>query len=57
MPYVFEGTGAALLWFDNFEKHPAYYSIIEAFREKTGEKPPCKPAKRSFVERRSSKLY
>lgn len=57
VPPVFPGNGAALLWFDDFEKHPAYYSIIEAFREKTGAKPPCKPKKRSFTERRSSQLY
>ena len=57
VPPVFPGNGAALLWFEDFEKHPAYYSIIEAFREKTGAKPPCKPKKRSFTERRSSQLY
>jgi endo-1,4-beta-xylanase len=30
VPYVFDGEGAALLWFEDFSKHPAYYSALEA---------------------------
>ncbi|KAL7628500.1 hypothetical protein AAE478_000015 [Parahypoxylon ruwenzoriense] len=37
VPYVFDGEGAALLWFDDFTKHPAYYSVIEALKNKTGD--------------------
>ncbi|KAI5859592.1 glycoside hydrolase family 10 protein [Durotheca rogersii] len=39
VPYVFEGQGAALLWFDDFSKHPAYDAVIEALKNGT-ETPP-----------------
>ncbi|ORY63158.1 glycoside hydrolase superfamily [Pseudomassariella vexata] len=51
VPSVFEGQGAATLYFDNFTKHPAYYGVVEALTNKTdGGKPGCKSrreAKRS----------
>ncbi|KAK5659797.1 hypothetical protein OQA88_1009 [Cercophora sp. LCS_1] len=38
VPFVFEGEGAALLWFDDFSKHPAYDGVVEALTNKTGPK-------------------
>ncbi|KXX81845.1 Endo-1,4-beta-xylanase D [Madurella mycetomatis] len=35
VPYVFEGEGAALLWFENFTTHPAYDGVVEALTNKT----------------------
>ena len=35
VPGVFEGQGAATLYFDNFTKHPAYQGIVEALTNKT----------------------
>ncbi|KAI1652455.1 glycoside hydrolase family 10 protein [Daldinia decipiens] len=35
VPAMFPGEGAALLWFDDFTKHPAYYAAIEGMN-KTG---------------------
>ncbi|EMR67385.1 putative glycoside hydrolase family 10 protein [Eutypa lata UCREL1] len=42
VPYVFEGEGDALLWFEDFSKHPAYDSIIEAFASQTNSTTPPK---------------
>ncbi|RYO98088.1 hypothetical protein DL764_007189 [Monosporascus ibericus] len=50
VPYVFEGEGAPLLWFEDFSKHPAYFSVIEAFANMTSP-PKCSG------KRRSHKLY
>lgn len=36
VPYVFNGEGAALLWFDDFSKHPAYYGVLAALKNATG---------------------
>jgi endo-1,4-beta-xylanase len=36
VPYVFEGEGAALLWFDDFTLHPAYYGVLAALKNATG---------------------
>jgi len=36
VPYVFDGEGAATLWFDDFTRHPAYYGILAAFKNATG---------------------
>lgn len=52
VPDVFEGEGDALLWFENFEKHPAYDAIVEALKNKTS---PCKPKKPHG--KRSNKLF
>jgi hypothetical protein len=38
VPAVFPGQGDPLLWFEDFSKHPAYYGVIEAFKNKTDEK-------------------
>ncbi|RYO76514.1 hypothetical protein DL766_009685 [Monosporascus sp. MC13-8B] len=46
VPYVFDGEGAALLWFEDFSKHPAYFSIIEAFSNVTSP-PKCSRKRRS----------
>lgn len=35
VPYVFTGEGAALLWFEDFSKHPAYDGVVEALTNKT----------------------
>ena len=35
VPYVFEGEGAALLWFDDFSTHPAYDGVVEALTNGT----------------------
>ncbi|KAI2465759.1 glycoside hydrolase family 10 protein [Annulohypoxylon bovei var. microspora] len=35
VPAVFPGEGAALLWFDNFTQHPAYYAAIDGMKNKT----------------------
>jgi endo-1,4-beta-xylanase len=35
VPYVFSGEGAALLWFEDFTKHPAYDGVVEALTNKT----------------------
>ncbi|TDZ32785.1 Endo-1,4-beta-xylanase 1 [Colletotrichum spinosum] len=40
VPYTFEGEGAALLWFEDFSKHPAYDGVLEALKNKTA--PPCR---------------
>lgn len=37
VPYVFEGEGAALLWFDDFELHPAYFGVRAALKNATGK--------------------
>lgn len=42
VPYVFEGEGDALLWFEDFEKHPAYDGVVEALKNNTSA---CKPKK------------
>lgn len=42
MPDVFEGEGAAALWFEDFEKHPAYDGVVEALKNGTKA---CKPSK------------
>ena len=42
VPDVFEGEGAALLWFEDFEKHPAYDGVVEALKNGTKA---CKPKK------------
>ena len=33
IPYVFPGKGAGLLWFEDFNKHPAYDGMVEVFNE------------------------
>ncbi|KAK3495239.1 glycoside hydrolase superfamily [Neurospora hispaniola] len=35
VPAVFPGEGAALLWFDDFSRHPAYEGVVEALTNKT----------------------
>jgi len=35
VPATFPGQGAALVWFDNFTVHPAYYGILEALKNNT----------------------
>ncbi|KAL2257957.1 hypothetical protein VTK26DRAFT_8909 [Humicola hyalothermophila] len=35
VPYTFPGEGEALLWFEDFSKHPAYYGVVEALTNKT----------------------
>ncbi|KAH6635743.1 glycoside hydrolase superfamily [Chaetomium tenue] len=35
VPFVFEGEGAALLWFEDFSKHPAYDGVAEALTNRT----------------------
>lgn len=35
VPHVFAGEGAALLWFEDFTKHPAYDGVVEALTNKT----------------------
>ncbi|KAK4246903.1 endo-1,4-beta-xylanase B [Corynascus novoguineensis] len=35
VPAVFPGEGAALLWFEDFSKHPAYDGIVEALTNRT----------------------
>ncbi|KAK3323065.1 glycoside hydrolase family 10 protein [Apodospora peruviana] len=35
VPYVFEGEGAPLLWFEDFSTHPAYDGVVEALTNKT----------------------
>ncbi|KAK7752563.1 hypothetical protein SLS62_005531 [Diatrype stigma] len=42
VPYVFDGEGDALLWFEDFGKHPAYDSVIEAFASPTNRTTPPK---------------
>ncbi|KAK7972342.1 glycoside hydrolase family 10 protein [Apiospora saccharicola] len=44
VPYTFPGEGAALLWFEDFTKHPAYDASIEAM--KNGTVSPCKRKER-----------
>ncbi|KAI1841452.1 hypothetical protein JX265_001480 [Neoarthrinium moseri] len=57
VPAVFPGEGNALLWFEDFSKHPAYYGAIEALKNKTGGHT-CKPkARRSRDAVRSNRLY
>ncbi|KAI1370956.1 glycoside hydrolase family 10 protein [Hypoxylon crocopeplum] len=56
VPAVFPGEGAALLWFNDFTKHPAYYAAIEAMKNKTGGHA-CKPKRRTVESRRSHPLY
>ncbi|MBE3043919.1 endo-1,4-beta-xylanase [Candidatus Bathyarchaeota archaeon] len=46
IPDVFPGEGEGLLWFEDFTKHPAYDSVVEALTKKTDEpSKPCKPKK------------
>jgi endo-1,4-beta-xylanase len=52
VPYVFEGQGAALLWFDDFTPHPAYYGALAALKNATGACDVSCPDERSFFERR-----
>ncbi|KAK8092915.1 hypothetical protein PG999_014502 [Apiospora kogelbergensis] len=56
VPYTFPGEGAALLWFEDFTKHPAYDAIIEAM--KNGTTSPCKQKqrRRAQIAARSAKL-
>jgi len=35
VPGVFDGQGAATLYFANFTKHPAYYGVVEALKNGT----------------------
>ncbi|KAL2127757.1 hypothetical protein VTI74DRAFT_10226 [Chaetomium olivicolor] len=35
VPHVFSGEGAALLWFEDFSKHPAYDGVLEALTNRT----------------------
>ncbi|KAK4163916.1 glycoside hydrolase superfamily [Cladorrhinum sp. PSN259] len=35
VPHVFTGEGAALLWFEDWSKHPAYDGVVEALTNKT----------------------
>ncbi|KAH6629896.1 glycoside hydrolase superfamily [Chaetomium sp. MPI-SDFR-AT-0129] len=37
VPPVFPGQGAALLWFEDFTKHPAYDGVVEALTNNTGK--------------------
>jgi endo-1,4-beta-xylanase len=48
VPYVFPGEGDALLWFEDFSLHPAYYGVLAALKNATGL---CdkKQDKRAFV--------
>lgn len=46
VPDVFEGEGAAALWFEDFTTHPAYDGVIEAL--KNGTK--CKNRRRRSIE-------
>ncbi|KAK8004861.1 hypothetical protein PG990_010898 [Apiospora arundinis] len=56
VPYTFPGEGAALLWFQDFSKHPAYDAIIEAM--KNGTTSPCKrkAQRRAEIAAKSAKL-
>lgn len=54
VPYVFEGEGDALLWFEDFSKHPAYYGVLEALKNKTA--PPCR-RRRSVGSGKSKQLF
>ncbi|KAK2027440.1 family 10 glycosyl hydrolase [Colletotrichum zoysiae] len=54
VPYVFEGEGAALLWFDDFNKHPAYYGVLEALKNKTAA--PCR-RRRTLDSGKSKSLF
>ncbi|KAK8024467.1 glycosyl hydrolase family 10 [Apiospora rasikravindrae] len=56
VPYTFPGEGAALLWFEDFAKHPAYDAIIDVL--KNGTVSPCKRKahRRAQVAARSAKL-
>ncbi|KAF3055970.1 Endo-1,4-beta-xylanase D [Daldinia childiae] len=56
VPAVFPGEGAALLWFDDFTKHPAYYAAIEGMKNKTGNYT-SKTRRRAVEIKRSSQLY
>ncbi|KAK3399155.1 glycoside hydrolase superfamily [Sordaria brevicollis] len=43
VPFVFEGEGAALLWFEDFSTHPAYDGVVEALKEgRKGKGPKAK---------------
>jgi endo-1,4-beta-xylanase len=47
VPYTFPGFGNALLWFEDFARHPAYYGILAALKNATGL---CdKKSKRGFA--------
>lgn len=35
MPDYFPGEGAALLWFDDFSLHPAYFGVLAALKNAT----------------------
>jgi endo-1,4-beta-xylanase len=37
VPYFFEGEGQALLWFEDFSLHPAYYGVVAALKNATGK--------------------
>ncbi|KAK2047587.1 family 10 glycosyl hydrolase [Colletotrichum somersetense] len=54
VPYVFVGEGAALLWFDDFSKHPAYYGVLEALKNKTAA--PCR-RRRTLDSGKSKNLF
>ncbi|KAH6648669.1 family 10 glycosyl hydrolase [Truncatella angustata] len=56
VPAVFPGQGNPLLWFEDFTKHPAYYGVIEAFKNKTGDKP-CKTKDHPRDFGKSNKLF
>ncbi|KAI9152144.1 Endo-1,4-beta-xylanase D [Paramyrothecium foliicola] len=47
VPYVFPGESNALLWFEDFTKHPAYYGVLAAFKNATGA---CDNKKRSVAQ-------
>ncbi|KAF9878935.1 putative endo-1, 4-beta-xylanase [Colletotrichum karsti] len=54
VPYTFEGEGAALLWFEDFSKHPAYEGALGALKNKTA--PPCR-RRRGLDSGKSRKLF
>ncbi|PKS11252.1 hypothetical protein jhhlp_003013 [Lomentospora prolificans] len=54
VPFVFEGEGAALLWFEDFSTHPAYDAVVDVLKK--GAAPgggSCKSKK----SKRSKKLF
>ncbi|KAK1723178.1 hypothetical protein CaCOL14_001083 [Colletotrichum acutatum] len=54
VPAVFPGEGAALLWFEDFSKHPAYDGVLEALKNTTA--PPCR-RRRSLGSGKSKKFF
>ena len=46
---MFPGFGHALLWFEDFTRHPAYYGVLAALKNATGQ---CdkKEKKRSIAQ-------